>query len=51
LEVGARLQLPLPEPQWRAELLAAGLEEIAVDGAIAIRAAGVGACPATRSTA
>jgi len=33
-----RLKLPSPAKNWREELLAAGVREIALDGAIAVRA-------------
>jgi PIN domain nuclease of toxin-antitoxin system len=45
LEAGRRLTLPAPCAQWRAELLASGLEEIPVDGVIALRATGLGGLP------
>jgi len=40
-----RIGLPLPVAQWRAQRLGAGLGELAVDGAIAVRAAGLGGLP------
>lgn len=45
LEAGGRLTLPVPCAQWRAEVLASGVEEIPVDGVIALRAAGLGGLP------
>jgi PIN domain nuclease of toxin-antitoxin system len=45
LQDSRRLELPLPAGQWRSERLAAGLCEIPVDGAICIRAAGLGGLP------
>jgi PIN domain nuclease of toxin-antitoxin system len=40
-----RIALPLPVAQWRDQRLGAGLGELAVDGAIAVRAAGLGSLP------
>lgn len=40
-----RLGLPAPVGDWRAQLLAAGLVELAVDGGSAIRAVGLGGLP------
>lgn len=37
--------MPLPPTQWRHKLLEGGLQEILVDGAIAIRAAGLANLP------
>ena len=51
LQSRGRIALPAPPAEWRQELLAAGLIELAVDGAIAIRAVdleGVGDDPADR---
>lgn len=45
LERTARVKLPRAAEQWRAALLDSGLAEIAVDGAIAVRAAGLGGLP------
>lgn len=45
LEVSSRLELPAKVAEWRAELLAAGLVELAVDGSIGIRALGLGGLP------
>lgn len=42
LQESGRIHLPLPAAQWRAERLESGLHEFAVDGAIAVRAAGLG---------
>ena len=38
LQARRRLSLPVPARQWRDELLAAGLTELPLDGAIAVRA-------------
>lgn len=40
-----RIGLPMAPTQWRAEVLAGGMREIPVDGAIAIRAAGLSGLP------
>lgn len=40
-----RLALAIPASDWRRERLKTGLREVAVDGAIAVRAAGLGALP------
>jgi PIN domain nuclease of toxin-antitoxin system len=45
LQHSGRLELPLPVDQWRTEILEGGVEEIPIDGAIAIRAAGLGGLP------
>ncbi|TXF10635.1 type II toxin-antitoxin system VapC family toxin [Pelomicrobium methylotrophicum] len=45
LQAARRLDLPMPAAQWRTELLDGGLKEVPVDGAIALRAAGLGALP------
>jgi PIN domain nuclease of toxin-antitoxin system len=45
LHDSGRIELPLPAAQWRAQRLDSGLGEIPVDGAIAIRAAGLGGLP------
>jgi PIN domain nuclease of toxin-antitoxin system len=42
LHARGRLELPLEADQWRSELLAAGLVELPVDGAIGIRAVSLG---------
>ena len=43
LESRGRLKLPAAADEWRGELLAGGLVELAVDGSVAIRAIGLGA--------
>jgi PIN domain nuclease of toxin-antitoxin system len=40
-----RIELPAEALEWRAELLAAGLVELPMDGAIGIRAVGLGGLP------
>ena len=40
-----RLKLPLPLPQWRQSLLAAGLLEFPLDGSVAIRALDLAGLP------
>jgi PIN domain nuclease of toxin-antitoxin system len=45
LQHAGRLDLPLPADRWRSELLDGGIAEIQVDGAICIRAAGLGGLP------
>lgn len=45
LQEGRRIELPLPAVEWRAQRLRSGLLEVPVDGAIAIRAAGLGGLP------
>ncbi len=45
LHARRRLELPLPVHEWRVELLAAGLLELAVDGNAGIRAVHLGGLP------
>ena len=45
LESRGRLELPARAGEWRGELLAAGLVELAVDGDAGIRAVGLGGLP------
>lgn len=45
LHARGRLALAIPASDWRRERLKAGLREVAVDGAIAVRAAGLGDLP------
>jgi len=45
LEARTRLELPAKIAEWRAQLLAAGLVEIPVDGNIGLRAIGPGGLP------
>lgn len=45
LHASARIALPSTAAHWRDERLGSGLAEIAVDGAIAPRAAGLGDLP------
>jgi PIN domain nuclease of toxin-antitoxin system len=45
LQASRRIALPSTVAQWRGERLEAGLEEIPVDGTIAVRAAGLGGLP------
>lgn len=45
LEARTRLELPAKIAEWRAQLLAAGLVEIPVDGNIGLRAIGLGGLP------
>lgn len=40
-----RLEIPMAPDEWRAELLAAGLIELPVDGEAGIRAVGLGGLP------
>jgi len=45
LQSRRRLKLPLPVKNWREEILAAGVREIALDGAIAVRALDLAGLP------
>ena len=45
LEARSRLELPATVAEWRGQLLAAGLVELAVDGSIGIRAVELGGLP------
>jgi PIN domain nuclease of toxin-antitoxin system len=45
LEARGRLVLPVGVGEWRAQLLAAGLLELAVDGNVGIRAVSLGGLP------
>lgn len=45
LQAARRIALPSTIAHWRGERLDAGLAEIAVDGAVAVRAAGLGGLP------
>lgn len=45
LQARGRLELPAEAGEWRGQLLAAGLVELAVDGDAAIRAVGLGGLP------
>ena len=45
LQARGRLELPAEAGEWRGQLLAAGLVELAVDGNAAIRAVGLGGLP------
>ena len=45
LQSRGRLRLPTPAEQWRADLISAGLTELPLEGAAAIRAAGLGGLP------
>ena len=45
LQARRRLELPAEAGEWRGQLLAAGLVELAVDGDAAIRAVGLGGLP------
>ena len=42
LEARGRIELPAPASEWRGQLLAAGLVELAVDGETGVRAVGLG---------
>jgi PIN domain nuclease of toxin-antitoxin system len=45
LQARGRLELPAAADEWRGQLLAAGLVELAVDGNAGIRAVGLGGLP------
>ena len=45
LQARGRLELPAEAGEWRGQLLAAGLVELAVEGNAGIRAAGLGGLP------
>ena len=45
LQARGRLELPVPVHEWRGQLLAAGLVELAVDGNAGIRAVSLGGLP------
>lgn len=45
LAARGRLALPMSVAEWRAEMLEAGLVELAVDGNVGVRAVGLGGLP------